>query len=347
MKIPALFGGWWLFLGELNSDFGLVKAWKSEPHTAQLRLASFASTTTSPWPNEGNTTTGLATQVLPPPEENPQPVSGINVFWIIFILGITSAWHPLGSSVGFPTKTRRYVRIFPLMSLFDTLLFYSELVSCVLYKKIPLRGDARSVSTRRLQAAIPSADGMVEVEDGEGVLTGLVIQWLKAMIVFIGLDVRVRLMSNALVVFAYAKIFGYYGTPFSLVIETLRFGSWAGNELFLLLTYGVFWARSTRELLAAVDQGAPTPARRLTGIPTLVVRVNRLLFAWQAVAFVAVGIWVVATRSLPPSSPPTGKAFGFGRALAGSMTRPSQSLWYPCSGTLILPPQWARKYFEV
>jgi hypothetical protein len=38
-----------------------------------------------------------------------------------------------------------------------------------------------------------------------------------------------------------------------------------------------------------------------------------------------------------------GRLPGFARALAGSMTRPSQSSWYPCSGTLILPPQWATK----
>jgi hypothetical protein len=25
MKIPALLGGWWVFFGELNSDFGLAK----------------------------------------------------------------------------------------------------------------------------------------------------------------------------------------------------------------------------------------------------------------------------------------------------------------------------------
>lgn len=132
-----------------------------------------------------------------------QPVSGINVFWIIFVLGITSACHPLGSSIGFPHTIRRYIRIFPLTALFDTVLLYSELVSCMLDTKRPLRVSARSVSIRRLHAAVPSEEGIMDGDEGGS------RQWLKAMIAFIGLDVRVRFLSNALVIFAYTKMFGY------------------------------------------------------------------------------------------------------------------------------------------
>lgn len=109
----------------------------------------------------------------------------------------------MGSSIGFPNKVRRYVRIFPLMALFDTFLLYSELFSNKMERKISVRASARSVFFKRLRAAIPDADDMVEVEDAEdGVPTALVIQWLKAIIVFIGLDIRVRFVTNALVVHA-------------------------------------------------------------------------------------------------------------------------------------------------
>lgn len=239
--------------------------------------------------------------------DDTQPVSGINIFWIVLVLGITSAWHPLGSSVGFPSKLRRYTRIFPLTALFDTVLLYGELVACMLEidNKRSLRGSARSVSIRRLRAAVPFVEGVMGGDDADEGGN----QWLKAMILFIGLDVRVRFLSNALVVFVYAKIFGYHGTPVSLSITTVQFASWAGNELFLLLTYGFSWARTTRLLVAAVDGDAATPTRPNLAFPGL-IPADRLLLAGQATAFVAVGIWSIASTT-HHAPPPSAGALGF------------------------------------
>lgn len=243
-----------------------------------------------------------------------QPVSGINVFWIIFLLGITSAWHPLGSSIGFPHNTRRYIRIFPLTALFDTVLLYAELVSCMRDTKRSLRVSARSVSTRRLHAGIPSAEGIMDDDEGS------TRRWLKAMIAFIGLDVRVRFLGNALVVFAYTKMFGYGGTPVSLAIATLQFASWLGNEVFLLLTYGFSWTRASRELAAAVDGDELTPTRtHLPASPGLISMANRLLLAGQVIAFVAFGLWSVAsaTHHTPTPAPLPGAAFSFWDTIGG------------------------------
>ncbi len=234
-----------------------------------------------------------------------QPVSGINVFWIIFVLGITSAWHPLGSSVGFPHKIRRYIRIFPLTALFDTVLLYGELVACMLDKKRSLRASARSVSISRLYATVPSVEGIMGDDEGGS-------QWLKAMIAFIGLDVRARFLGNALVIFAYTKMFGYSGTPISLSITTLQFASWVGNEVFLLLTYGFSWARTTQQLAASVDTDAIPPTRTLPGFPGLISKANRLLFAVQVTALVAVGLWSIASTTHQASPTPLpADALGF------------------------------------
>src|SRR5438105_639187 len=152
----------------------------------------------------GSLTTGSSAYV--PETDGFQPVAGINVFWVIFVLGITSAWHPLGASVGYPSSIRRYVRILPLMALFDALLLYGELISLLIKKRSPLRVSARIVAIKRLKAALPDADGLEDIEDGgAGISNSFIIQWLKAIIVFIGLDVRIRFLSNALVVLLYAK----------------------------------------------------------------------------------------------------------------------------------------------
>jgi len=89
-----------------------------------------ASPIPTPWANQANTIAPAGAG-----GDDSQLVSGINIFWIVFVLGIASAWHPLGSSIGFPNKTRRYIRIFPLMAIFDTLLLYGEFTIGVFEKK--------------------------------------------------------------------------------------------------------------------------------------------------------------------------------------------------------------------
>ncbi|KAK0614013.1 hypothetical protein B0T14DRAFT_570001 [Immersiella caudata] len=88
----------------------------------------------------------------PNPAEIPQPVNGINIFWIIFILALTSAWHPFGAAPDFPPKIRRYIPIFPLTSLLDTLLLYGEFTSPLFSQntneRTSLRSAARAVSIR-------------------------------------------------------------------------------------------------------------------------------------------------------------------------------------------------------
>lgn len=295
-----------------------------------------------------STTSGLVSEVAA--ADGSQPVAGINVFWIIFILGITSAWHPLGASVGFPSSIRRYVRILPLMPLFDALLLYSELISSVIEKKSSLRASARIIAIKRLKAAIPDADGLEEVQDGgAGVPTSVVIQWLKAIIVFIGLDVRVRFLSNALVVLLYAKSLGYYGTPFSLALATIQFSSWVLNEFFLLLTYGFLWARNIRQLIDAVDQGVATPGRRLSGFSTTASRMNRILFLGQVLAFLGVGIWVIVSgshHSAPPAPPPP-DGLGFWGAIAWFLGEAADKLSIPLVWYLELVMPAFEKVFNI
>lgn len=254
-----------------------------------------------------------------------QPVSGINIFWIIFVLAITSAWHPLGSSVGFPSKIRRYIRLFPLTALLDTFLLYAEFIIAFLDGRDqhrPLRHAARGTALRRLRNGALLDENLVDgVDDDASVADGLPdgagatindsnVGWLTTIVLFIGLDVRARLLSNALVVLVYAKILGYYGTPFSLAIATIQFASWVGNEVFLLLTYGFFVAQNVRQLTAAVDEQEATNTTVLPSLPKALFKISRALWFAQAAALVGVGIWAAVSK-FPSSSTPSSDTSGF------------------------------------
>ena len=247
-----------------------------------------------------------------------QPVSGINIFWIIFVLAITSAWHPLGSSAGFPSKIRRYIRLFPLTALLDTFLLYAEFIITFLDGRDqhrPLRHAARGTALRRLRnGALLDEDLANGTDDDASVAddlpdgTGAIINdsnvgWLTTIVLFIGLDVRARLLSNALVVLVYAKILGYYGTPFSLAIATIQFASWVGNEVFLLFTYGFFMAQNVRQLTAAVDEQETTNTAVLPSLPKVLSNIGRALWFAQAAALIGVGIWAAVSKFSSSSTP--------------------------------------------
>ncbi|KAK1758984.1 hypothetical protein QBC47DRAFT_370841 [Echria macrotheca] len=241
-----------------------------------------------------------------------QPVSGINVFWIVFVLGTTAAWHPLGKSVGFPNDIRRYVRVLPLTALFDTCILYGELISAMREKRASRRETTRAVVFRRLMASVPDAE---LISNGSNTDEG---EWrrLKAMILFIGLDIRARLLANALVIFVYVKILGYYGTPLSLTVATVQFVSWVANESVLFCTYGILWARNAVRLLDAVDRSATAPSPR--PLPNALAVCDRLLLTGQLIALVIIGIWVVIFE-MAPSSPSTGPE---------SPDAPQQQFWW-------------------
>jgi hypothetical protein len=171
----------------------------------------------------------------------PQPVVGSSIFWVILTLCITTAWHPAGAAPGFSTKLRRYARVFPLTCALDAVLLYAECVSLALDKGgfsglslsslRELRGAVRTVLAHRLGAGVPrrgpgilpiAGDGVGDGGDsnssnGEAPNDDL----LYALVLFLGLDIRARLASNALVVVLYTKIGGYYG-KYQLLLTLLH-----------------------------------------------------------------------------------------------------------------------------
>ncbi|KAK4209269.1 hypothetical protein QBC37DRAFT_378252 [Rhypophila decipiens] len=151
--------------------------------------------------------------------------SAATSFWVILVLGITSAWHPPGSSIGFPDEIRRYVRIFPLTALFDTVILWAEFVIHIFDAKYGSSSTNPDDSERRNRALSTNK------------------VWLQALILFIGLAVRARLLRDILAILSYTKMYGYYGTPVSFTFATLYFPSWLANEMFSLLAYGIFLGR--------------------------------------------------------------------------------------------------------
>ena len=186
-----------------------------------------------------------ATALASTSNNNPQPVVGSSIFWVILTLCITAAWHPVGAAPGFSTKLRRYARVFPLTCALDTALLYAECVSLALAKGgssglslsslREVRGAVRTVLTHRLGAGVPrrepgilptARDGVGDSGDNgnnsnnDGAPDD---DLLYALVLFLGLDIRARLASNVLVVFLYTKIGGYYG-KYQLPLTLLHLG---------------------------------------------------------------------------------------------------------------------------
>lgn len=266
-----------------------------------------------------------------------QPVLGITIFWILLALCIASSWHPLGSNAGLPSKIRRHVRILPLTVLFDTVLLYGEFVHHILKdgQHRSTRDLARRVAIRRLRTNTALPDKIRNQDDfvllGEGNRPEFAegtnaTWWLKTVILFIGVDLRPRLLSNMLVVLLYTKLHAFQGTPISLTMASLYFISWVGNEIFLFALYGIVWARSPQQLFALIDRDdnddddddhqvadEANPLPRATKPPVglqssrLVTLANRILLAVQVAGFITFAIWVIASRSprpTPPQLPP-------------------------------------------
>jgi hypothetical protein len=92
------------------------------------------------------------------------------------------------------------------------------------------------------------------------------------------------------------------GIPYSLAIATLYFGSWVAMELLVMLAFGIRTnPTELRALVAEIINAAPSSRRRFTRAT------NRILFALQALAFVAVGIYLIAS-ALKSSTVPTDPA---------------------------------------
>ncbi|KAM7189689.1 hypothetical protein V8F33_009937 [Rhypophila sp. PSN 637] len=169
-------------------------------------------------------------------ENQPDPVIGSNIFWVILVLCITSACHPLGFSIGFPDEIRRYVRIFPLTAMLDTIVLYTEFVIQLFDKP---------------QNTVRDAAQTHQPDDSERRSCALLSNKvrLKGLILFIGLDVRARLLSDIL-----PSSHKPRSTPVSCTIATLYFATWLANDMFLFLAYGIFWADNARELMDMVDE---------------------------------------------------------------------------------------------
>jgi hypothetical protein len=95
------------------------------------------------------------------------------------------------------------------------------------------------------------------------------------------------------------------GIPYSLAIATLYFGSWVAMEFLVLLAFGIRTMGNSptelRALVAEIIMAAPSLRRRFTR------DTNRILFTLQALAFVAVGIYLIVSAlpsSTVPESPP-------------------------------------------
>ncbi|KAK0740076.1 hypothetical protein B0T18DRAFT_490845 [Schizothecium vesticola] len=255
--------------------------------------------------SNANMETEVATAVPAPPSAAhvPQPVSGTNVFWILFVLAITVSSHPLGSCIGFPNDTRRYLRILPFTALFDATLLFIECITYMRRQGHPPPYAARAVFLRRLRASVPDNQWTDnQGDDGHG-NPDLNQIWLKALVLFIGTDLRPRFVTNALVVFVYTKIYGYQGTPVSLAIATIYFASWVGMELLVFVAYGLVWSRNLRQIMALADNVAdPRPRPWLLSVAS---KTNLFLVAGQIITTAVFGIWVIATPAPSPSTPAT------------------------------------------
>jgi len=94
------------------------------------------------------------------------------------------------------------------------------------------------------------------------------------------------------------------GIPYSLAIATLYFGSWVAMEFLVMLAFGIRTMGNSptelRALVAEIINAAPSSRRRFTRAT------NRFLFALQALAFVAVGIYLIVSAlksSIVPTDP--------------------------------------------
>lgn len=263
--------------------------------------------------------------------EESQPVIGTTIFWILLALCIASAWHPLGSSAGFPSRIRRHVRTLPLTAMLDTTMLYAELVIYFIRNRQhqSFWDSAQRVAIRRLRANTAISDeirGGFELLgnwDRHGCEEGVALDgnnhmtstnWsLRATILSIGTDMRPRFLSNALVVFVYTKMHGIHGAPFSLAIATLYFFSWVGNEAFLFMLFGAAWGRNTRQFLALVEsndaQEEDTPLHRGPSLPSALKKIRLVtwsvvLLALQVIGLIGVVIWIIASRAPPPPTAP-------------------------------------------
>lgn len=202
-------------------------------------------------------------------DQTPSPVGGMNIFWTIFGLGLACSLHPLGSACGFPPEFTRYVRVLPLCNPLDIFIFIYEY--CLLLEAdqwifwkplVDLAADRCSHAMalappqdveQAPQLQNPAGDGH---EDGAATVSALA---------FFSLDIRSRLIQNALVVFLYAKLWGYHGVPVSFAIATIYFTSWTIMELILVLAHGfrVLRYKRTRSALITGSGQTATQLRSL------------------------------------------------------------------------------------
>ncbi|OIW25992.1 hypothetical protein CONLIGDRAFT_708875 [Coniochaeta ligniaria NRRL 30616] len=165
-------------------------------------------------------------------------VGGMNIFWTILGLSLACSLHPLGSAGGFSRDLTRYVRVLPFSSALDVLFFIYEYLLISKSDGWSFRKPVMDLATSRCRDTLglrPPADveQTLQVEDGGEQESTLVLA-----LAFFALDIRSRLIQNALVVFLYTKMCGYHGLPRWFAIATIYFGSWVLMEIFLLFAYG-------------------------------------------------------------------------------------------------------------
>jgi hypothetical protein len=199
-------------------------------------------------------------------DQTPSPVGGMNIFWTIFGLALACSLHPLGSACGFHPEFARYVRVLPLCNPLDILIFIYEYYLLAEADKWTFWKPLVDLAADRCSHAIglappqdveqapqlqdPAGDGH---EDGAATVSALA---------FFSLDFRSRLIQNALVVFLYAKLWGYHGIPVSFGIATTYFTSWTIMELVLILAHG-FRVLPYKRLRSALTMGSGQTAAQL------------------------------------------------------------------------------------
>ncbi|KAH7124528.1 hypothetical protein EDB81DRAFT_765346 [Dactylonectria macrodidyma] len=218
----------------------------------------------------------------------PEPVNGINVFWILFTLCVACSIHPVGSSIGFATEHRRYVRILPLSAFIDTFYLFAECIQLARRQELSFPAAAFAVARQRLQETISPESKLVE-----------------ALILILTLDIRVRLLSNALLVFVYTKVWGYHGIPVSFTIATFYFSAWIGMEMVVLTSLSFVYMRGSDSAVALHINVTASQRQHLREWPKLL---NLGLLWAQVLALILAAIWICSTSSTPaPRSdgPPT------------------------------------------
>ena len=227
------------------------------------------------------------------PDPSKSQVTGMNIFWALLPLCAVCSLHPLGHAMGVKEhKYIRYLRILPLTAIVDAVVLLVECFSTPQQTQTLItpaengsfQQNVRRQATRRL---LRSVSGLSKQQDASSRV------W-RAIIPFI-VDIRPRLLLDAIVVLQYTKLMSYSGLRWSAALATVYFAIWLVNELVLLVAYG--WSGRAAQLHTEDDEYDVSRATDDQDAKDAVL-VGKVLVAFQLFAIcIVVGGWAYSKTS--------------------------------------------------